>query len=196
MDNATPLYIQDDEMLWRSFTKGDEAAFEQLFTRNYPKLFQYGRKFSLDAEFVKDAIQELFTELWLRRTHLNHTPSVRNYLYKSLRRKMLRLATKYPTNSELSGEADLFNVTISPEQMLLDTEFSAQQSQQVTHWLSFLTPRQREAIYLRFYQDMDYDEIASVMTVSNQAARNLIYEALKLLRNRLILVAVGLLLYL
>lgn len=145
----------------------------------------------MDSEFVKDTLQELFTELWQRRTFLNQTPSVRNYLYKSLRRKMLRLSTDRPENIELNEEVNQFIVTLSPEQLLLDDEVSDQQRQQMTHWLSFLTPRQREAIYLRFYHDMDYDEIASVMTVTNHAARNLIYEALKLLRSRLILITIG-----
>jgi RNA polymerase sigma factor (sigma-70 family) len=185
---STP--IQDDEALWKTFTEGDETAFEQLFKRYYSILFQYGRKFSLDTEFVKDAIQELFTELWQRRTFLSHTPSVRNYLYKSLRRKMLRLSTNHPENQELTDEVNQFTVTLSPEQVFLDDEFSDLQRQQMTHWLSYLTPRQREAIYLRFYHDMDYDEIASVMTVSNHAARNLIYEALKLLRSRLISITI------
>lgn len=183
----------DDEALWLSFTKGDEAAFEQLFTRHFPKLFQYGRKFSPDADFIKDAIQDLFAELWQRRTYLSPTPSVRNYLYKSLRRKMGRLSANLPERVELTDEADQFTVTLSPEQILVDDEFAAQQSEQMAHWLSFLTPRQREAIYLRFYHDMDYDEIATVMTVSNHAARNLIYEALKLLRSRLISAVMGLL---
>ena len=195
MTNASEHSRADDEALWRSFTEGDEAAFEPLFTRNFPKLFQYGRKFSSDPEFIKDTIQDLFAELWQRRTYLGQTPSVRHYLFKSLRRKMLRLSTNRPVTDELTDEADQFNATISPEQLLLDDEFCAGQTRQMAQWLSFLTPRQREAMYLRFYQDMEYEEIASVMTVSNQAARNLIYEALKLLRNRLTAITIGLLLY-
>ncbi|WP_338877420.1 sigma-70 family RNA polymerase sigma factor (plasmid) [Spirosoma sp. SC4-14] len=183
--------MSDDEALWKTFIKGDETAFEQLFTKYYSILFQYGRKFSPDTEFVKDALQELFTELWQRRTFLSQTPSVRNYLYKSLRRKMLRLSGNRPVSTELTEEVNQFTVTLSPEQLLMDDENSDQQRQQMSHWLSFLTPRQQEAIYLRFYHDMDYDEIASVMAVTNHAARNLIYEALKLLRSRLISIAIG-----
>lgn len=106
---------------------------------------------------------------------------------------MLRLSNNRPERTELTDEVNQFTVSLSPEQLLLDDENSVQQRQQMTYWLSFLTPRQREAIYLRFYHDMDYDEIASVMTVTNHAARNLIYEALKLLRSRLITIAVGVL---
>lgn len=172
--------------------EGDETAFEQLFTRYYSKLYQYGRKFSPDTEFIKDAIQELFTELWQRRTFLSHTPAVRQYLYKSLRRKMLRLATNRPASVELNDEADQFNAALSPEQILLDDEFTDGQRQQMAHWLSFLTPRQREAIYLHFYHDMAYDEMAVVMNIGSHAVRNLIYEALKLLRSRLVSLAIGL----
>ncbi len=183
--------IQNDEALWHAFVQGSDGAFEQLFTSYYPVLFRYGRKFSQDTDFVKDAIQELFAELWQRRTFLSDTPSVQNYLYKSLRRKMLRLASRNPERDELTDEVNEFNVSLSPEQLLLDDELSVQQRDQMAHWLSFLTPRQREAIYLRFYHDMGHDEIADVMTISNQAARNLIYEAIKLLRSRLITLALA-----
>lgn len=183
----------EESASWRSFIEGDEAAFEQIFTRYYPILFQYGRKFSSDTDFIKDAIQDLFAELWQRRTFLSHTPSVKNYLYKSLRRKMLRLAGNQPRNDELTEQVNEFTVTLSPEQLLLNDEFSVQQREQMANWLSLLTPRQREAIYLRFYHDLGYDEIAAIMTISNHASRNLIYEALKFLRIRLLTIIIGLL---
>ncbi len=189
-----PDDTQDDETLWHSFIQGNDAAFEQLFTRYYPTLFRYGRKFSPDTDFVKDAIQDLFSELWQRRSFLNQTPSVKHYLYKSLRRKMIRLSANRPETDALFEETDQFALTLSPEQILLNEESSIQLSQQMSHWLSFLTPRQREAIYHKFYHDLDYEEISTVMAISNHAARNLIYEALKLLRSRLVILLVGLLL--
>ena len=181
-----PLSIPSDQELWRLFIVGDESAFERLFKRNYPKLLQYGRKFSNDNEFIKDAIQELFAELWQQRAHLSATPAVRQYLYKSLRRKMLRLSSNRPVGYQLDEQADLFHVTLSAEHILIENEGQAQQREQLAHLLTFLTPRQREAIYLRFYHDMDYNEMASVMNVETHTIRNLIYEALKLLRSRLL----------
>lgn len=174
-----------DETLWQQFIAGNDAAFETLFKRHYPKLYQYGRKYSRDDEFVKDTIQELFTDLWSHRSRLRPTASVRHYLYKSLRRKMLRLKSGWPETTPIAEDDASFILTLSPEQLFLNDEFAAEQQQQVAHWLSFLTPRQREAIYLRFYHEMSYEEMASVLDVENHTARNLIYEALKLLRKRL-----------
>jgi RNA polymerase sigma factor (sigma-70 family) len=45
--------------------------------------------------------------------------------------------------------------------------------------LKSLTPRQKEIIYLRFLQQMEYDEIAKIMNMSEQAARNLLHRALE-----------------
>ncbi|GAB2587449.1 RNA polymerase sigma factor [Spirosoma areae] len=189
--SSTP--VRTDEELWRSFIDGSEMAFEELFKRNYPKLYQYGRKYSPDNEFIKDVLQELFAELWARRSHLHQTASVRHYLYKSLRRKMLRLKSNYPVTTELTDESNPFTITLSPEQLLLENEFSAEQRQQMEQWLMWLTPRQREAIYLRFYHDLDYEETASIMNVGPHTIRNLIYEAIKLLRSRLIPILLGVL---
>lgn len=185
--------VHSDEHLWQLFVGGDNLAFEILFKRNYNALYQYGRKFSQDTEFVKDALQELFADLWANRHRLGLTPSVRHYLYKSLRRKMMRLQSRQPDTLPLPDEPDSFQLSLSPEQLLLREEASAAQHQQLEQWLSRLTPRQREAIYLHFYQDLAYEEVASVMAVKNHAVRNLIYEALKALRRQLLLVLVGIL---
>ncbi len=103
---------------------------------------------------------------------------------------MLRLSSHLLPGGELDEGDNRFAITLSPEQIILDQEASEFQKQQMAQWLSFLTPRQREAVYLKFYHDMEYDEIASVMTVSNHAVRNLIYEGIKLLRSRLISILV------
>jgi RNA polymerase sigma factor (sigma-70 family) len=183
-----------DGSLWKEFIAGNDAAFETLFKRYYPKLYQYGRKYDRDQEFVKDSIQELFTDLWSHRSSLSPTPSVRHYLYKSLRRKMLRLKLQRLETIPISEEDPSFTLTLTPEQVMLNEEFAAEQQRQTEHWLSLLTPRQREAIYLRYYHEISYEEMASMMDVENHTVRNLIYEALKFLRKRLTLLLLSLVL--
>lgn len=51
--------------------------------------------------------------------------------------------------------------------------------------INHLSPRQREVVYLRFFNDLDYAEVAAVMGLSYQATRNQMYLALKALREHL-----------
>jgi len=49
-----------------------------------------------------------------------------------------------------------------------------------------LTRRQREAIYLRFYQNLSYDEIAKLMTMKVESVYNVISKAISLLKNTIL----------
>jgi RNA polymerase sigma-70 factor (ECF subfamily) len=54
--------------------------------------------------------------------------------------------------------------------------------QKVFNALNELSPRQREIIYLKFHQNLSYDEISEIMHINYQAARNLIYQSIKMLK--------------
>jgi DNA-directed RNA polymerase specialized sigma24 family protein len=89
----------DDVMLWAAFRSGDEKAFITLFDRFSPAMFNYGCKISAERELVKDAVQELFIDIWQSRKRLGDTDSIKFYLFKSLRRKLLRIKEKQRDNS-------------------------------------------------------------------------------------------------
>jgi len=48
---------------------GNKAALEQMYLEYSNKLYNYGAKFALDKELIKDSIQELFVLLWERRSY-------------------------------------------------------------------------------------------------------------------------------
>jgi RNA polymerase sigma factor (sigma-70 family) len=52
----------------------------------------------------------------------------------------------------------------------------------LTEAISKLTPRQREAIYLRFSKEMDYKAIAGIMEISVESCRNLISRAINTMK--------------
>ncbi|MFP3345370.1 sigma-70 family RNA polymerase sigma factor, partial [Halomonas sp. SIMBA_159] len=45
-----------------------------------------------------------------------------------------------------------------------------------------LTPKEREVLYLKFYEGMNYEEIEQIMSVSYQTSRNYVYRALQSLK--------------
>jgi DNA-directed RNA polymerase specialized sigma subunit, sigma24 homolog len=54
-------------------------------------------------------------------------------------------------------------------------------------------PRQKEIIYLKYYMNLSYEEVSEVMNINYQAARNLVYQSIKVLKNVLTLQLVVLL---
>ena len=56
----------DQVILWKTLIEGDRSSFQQLMQLYYEPLFKYGTKFSADTELIKDCIQDLFLNLWVR----------------------------------------------------------------------------------------------------------------------------------
>ena len=73
----------------------------------------------------------------------------------------------------------------SVEHDIILEEVSKQKSKMLLRALNKLTPRQKEAIYLRFTKELDYTAIAGIMDISVEACRNLISRAISILRKKL-----------
>lgn len=174
-----------DEKVWDLFLLGDEPAFETLMKRHYQALFNYGSRFTKDQELVKDHIQDLFLTLWKNRSGLQSTVSVKHYLLKSLRRRVLRYAQK----SKLISPVDDyyfdagFNMVLPVEANLVLQERLTELSFKVRSVLEKLSRRQQEIIYLRFYMDADIKQIAEIMELNHQSVYNLLHEALRRFKN-------------
>ncbi|MGN7723258.1 RNA polymerase sigma factor [Chitinophaga sp. 22620] len=167
---------------WEDFRKGDRDAFAQLYHQHIQPLIAYGMRVSGEQQVVKDVIQDLFVELWRSRTQLQSVRSVRGYLLKALRYKLLRNAkvkTRY--YSELPDQADPDNA----EQHRLEAESEQQRRERIRHALGRLPGRQQEIINLRFYHGCTTEEAAEIMAVNYQSAVNLLHRAIVQLREML-----------
>lgn len=78
-----------DLRLWHDFQEGSEIAYEAIY-RNYAEaLYAFGLKLTKDKELVKDCIQDLFVEIWKSKHRLASVKSIKSYLFKSIRRKVI-----------------------------------------------------------------------------------------------------------
>ncbi|WP_254560911.1 RNA polymerase sigma factor [Dyadobacter diqingensis] len=175
------LYPQElDSALWRQFKSGDPDALGELTQLHYRALYNYGSKFTRDPEFIRDCIQELFLDLWEKRDAISDTDFVKSYLFKSLRHKIFKeniRLKRFQQPEELSFDSDEY--TLSIESIIIENDHHQQQIIQLNQIISNLTNRQREIIYLRFYQGLDYEEITEVMGLGRQSTANLLYRTLK-----------------
>lgn len=119
-------------------------------------------------------------ELWDRRENLSEVISVKHYLLKSLRYKIVRFLRQDNNDTldhaEYQADGDHF------EHRLLEEETGIQQSRKLQAALARLPKRQKEAIHLRYFEEMSNEEVADLMGVNYQSACKFIYTALKNLR--------------
>ncbi len=175
----------EEIILWKTFLEGDRTSFETLFNRYYKSLFQYGHKLIRDQQLVDDCIQDLFFELWTGREGLAEIGSVKGYLFKALRYKLYR-AIRKDSRYDSFDEATQGQWEGSHESLMIAEERDDALRKRLHHFLDLLSPRQREAIELRFNNQMSYEEISNVMSISYQAAVNLIYKSIKYLRENMV----------
>ncbi|RFM27678.1 RNA polymerase sigma factor [Deminuibacter soli] len=178
----------NDAQWWQDALNGDQQAFRLLFREYYPHLFTFGCKLTADKALLEDAIQELFTELWSNK-HKSSIRSLRAYLFKALQYKLYKkLYNKkiiYPADDSVLD----MPFAINRETLLVQAEEDKARAEKIAALLSQLSNRQREIVYLRFYKNMEYEEISEIMQINYQVARNLLSQAIKAMRKLMLVLS-------
>jgi RNA polymerase sigma factor (sigma-70 family) len=177
----------NEQLQWQLFLEGDENALGYFFRKYHPDLFRYGIKLCGNKDIVKDSIQELFLKLWKNRESISVIKVAKPYLLKGLRRHIqsnLEIQQKY---SVLDSETPYFQVEFSVEDFIIDTEDEKELCKTVLDVLNQLSPRQREAIFLRFFENLDFDTISKIMDLNTQSVRNAIHRGLQTMRELMVL---------
>ena len=171
--------------LWIAFRKGDSEAYTKIVNHFYTILYDYGSRLCKDSGTLEDCIHDLFLEIWQRRKYLSDTDYVKFYLLKALRRRIQdkrknqQKWEQTPLNDTLEVE---FFGEFSIETKIILQETNEHQLQKLRHILGKLTKREREVIYLKFYQELDYEQIAGLMSINYQSVRNLVHIAINQLK--------------
>lgn len=177
-----------DTTLWNRFLAGEEQAFEAIFQAHYRELYGYGLRLTSDEDLTKDCIQNLFQRLWQRRQHLSSVEEIKPYLFKSMRHEVAAEVKAQQRRSQLENAQPVeFEVQYSPEDFMIAQQLGAEQHTRLLAALGQLSNRQREAIYLKFFDGFDYERISKIMALNQQSIRNLVHQGIKLLRQSLAL---------
>ncbi|GAB3913665.1 RNA polymerase sigma factor [Larkinella knui] len=173
---------QPDSILWNALKQGDRRAFAELYERYYRTLYNYGYKLMPDTALVEDAIQDLFVDLWRIQQNLGEAESVKFYLFRSLRRKIHRLAEKENRFLSVDLLTSPFRSDTTPEHQITEQEHEQQLVRQLAQALKQLPERQLEVVMLRFYENFKTGEIAAIMGITDKSVRNTLHKAMTHLR--------------
>jgi RNA polymerase sigma factor (sigma-70 family) len=181
---ASPNNQECDEIIWNAFRNNNKEAFAVIYYRFFTVLLQKGLQISSDRELVKDCIHDLFVEIWKNKMNLATPVSVRAYLIASIQRKIFRQLKKYRS---LKTEIQKFPMELvhSQEDQLISEQLMQDKKFLVNRAVDSLTKRQKEAIRLKFYANLSYDEIATMMKISTDSIYNLISKAINTLQHGL-----------
>lgn len=167
-----------DKALWSKVIEGDKDALAFIYKTYFNSLYQYGMKLHPDEGLVKDCIHDLFVSIWLSRERLSITDSIRYYLLASLKRKIASQQQK----SRLFENPSEMAFTSSPEEVLIGEQSNRELRAKLIKVMDKLPRRQKEILYLRYYEGLDTKETAALMELSVNSTYVLLSKAINYLK--------------
>ena len=176
-----------DTLVLNALRNDDEAALNYLFTNYYNRLFRTGLKHGAAHDVVEEAIQAVFIDVWQYRQTLGEVVSFEAYLKGALKKRLGKMAsnalkTDKNTSDTEGSENDLLLSVEAYENVLILQETNDQKRQELIIALEQLTPRQKELIVLRYFEEMSYADISEKTQLQTDSIYKTIHEALKRLR--------------
>jgi RNA polymerase sigma factor (sigma-70 family) len=163
-----------DDSRWLDVKSGDRDAFVHFYNKYADDLLRYGFHLVRDKALVEDAIHDLFVSIWDKKEKSADVNSVKFYLLSALRRILLRKVKKERVwQTKNSNFYDITSISPSFLESTIEIQDEAELIQKVQTALSKLSSRQKEIIYLKFYQNLSYSEISELMGLDQKYTYNL-----------------------
>ena len=78
-----------DKEIWNAFKGGSLTAYKLIYEKHIDLLFNYGNKITQHSELVEDCMQDLFVDLWIKKSKFGIVLNIKAYLFISFRRRLL-----------------------------------------------------------------------------------------------------------
>jgi RNA polymerase sigma factor (sigma-70 family) len=168
---------------WQQSLEGDDYAFSSIHRELFHGLYSYALKLLQDGELANDAVQELFVKLWAKRETIGKLRKVKPYFFTVLRRQILNQLRNLHLRDRIISRIGGPDIDFSPEEIVVRSEEYISLQNKITALLNELPKRQKEVIYLHYFEEMDYNQIAAIMGINYQSVLNLTQKALQKLRS-------------
>lgn len=176
---------KSDLEIWKEFRQGDDRAFIHIYRSYSESMFNYGCQFTKQKDFVRDCIQDLFCELIDNNRKLGDVLSIKGYLFKCIKRKVLAGLKKKSKQELIDVNNAGFQIAIGPELVEITQTFDVDFCHSLQKAVNKLPLQQREVILLHFYEGLTYQEISEIIGIKVKSVRMQAYRAIQSLRQGL-----------
>jgi len=170
--NSNKNKSSSTEELWLLFLEGDMKAFHDIYSLHYQMLYNFGLKFLKPAK-VEDCIHDTFLNILNYKENIKGVKNVKAYLFKSFRNQAIK------TIKTNKLDFNLVEGTIEQEEDNSDKEKVLSELKKL---ILKLSPREREIIYLKYFQEFNNQEITELLGIKYQTVRNILAGAIKKMR--------------
>lgn len=166
--------------MWEVMRNGDKSALSFFYTKYFYPLYNYGLKFSADNSLIEDCIQDLFIEIWEKKERYDQIRNVKNYLFVSLRRKIIYKEGRIDLFK--IGSPYEFDIDLADRNDPLKDKIDKEIIENVRLLVEKLSPKQKEVIFLIYFEEMSYLEVSEIMNLNVKTVYNLVYMAISELK--------------
>lgn len=183
------LNVLTDEELALAYIDGDNSAFDELLSRNQSKLFSYILFVVRDEDKANDLFQETFVKVITKLHEKRYVDSgkfsawimriAHNVMMDWYREQRARNLIELSEENNLSNLSKNDILDINVENRYVNDQIMTD----VKKMMNMLPPTQREVVFMRFYQNLSFKEIAELTGVSiNTSLGRMRYAILNLRR--------------
>ena len=163
--------------LWEGIQNGDAKALKSLHAEYFYAMCLFARKSVKDDDAVEQIVSDCFLNLWNNSKTIQISSSLKSYLYRMLRNRIIDYYRQKDEDAELLNEYP----EIAEEQ-----EFDAQQRYAKLYATMELLPQQRRQILeLAVFDSLTYQEIADKLQISKNTVKTQIARAYRFLKEKL-----------
>lgn len=169
--------------LLHGITGDDSAAFEELYNRYWQQLYLFAFRRLRHMEEARDAVQDVFINLWLRRYTLQVTTTLRTYLFAAVRYEVLRkLAAALKAGI---ASTDIAELTVPAAAQATDAVHEKELLNELQVAVEQLPLKMKEIYLLSRNNHKSVAVIADELRLSEQTVKNQLSRALTRLRAHL-----------
>ncbi|MCL7987027.1 sigma-70 family RNA polymerase sigma factor [Sphingobacterium sp. lm-10] len=163
--------------------------FDILYREHAATLLHIALRKLDDKEQAMDVVQDLFVDLWQRRSMINITGNPQHYLVSALYHKIFQHFRKVGLNQKHIAHFKVLQ-TAADEGMdrVGEDDFEEHHAltiRHIDHSVEQMSPRMRTIFELKYYQSYSNQEIASLLGISNQTVKNQLSRSLDQVRKEL-----------
>jgi RNA polymerase sigma-70 factor (ECF subfamily) len=182
----------DAEIMLRA-KAGDESAFAYLVQKYRRPMVSFMYRMSHNAAAAEDLAQEVFLRVYRSRTSYEASAKFTTWLYRiatnlavnhardTRHERPENMASLDEPDEETGTTMDVADSSLTVEQQILRRE----RMEAIRKKVQALPERQRMAVIMHKYQQMDYRQIGEVLKLSESATKSLLFRAYESLREQL-----------
>lgn len=185
--NTCPMdtHVQpSDEDLMLRVQRDDVEAYRELYNRYKKRMFAYILQIVRDQEVAKDVFQTVFSTVFANRDQFTYG-TFRAWLFTIAKRTAMRAWTAEAPSRAAAGMDEVYDPIDEDDKTGHDVILS----EALRSAIEKLTPEFQEALRLRYYEDLSFEEISEKMNTTLSLAKVRVTRAKQALRKLMVPIA-------